>query len=612
MTPVDASPARSPPAPVSVSSAQGAGYTPGCEVNHRRNHPVNVHGCGIGWYARERCGLVDELGLDAYNRPTVYTTVAAPSHDRNLRALSKTISSSLLFGHVRAAGPGASVHQYNCHPFFMGRYMFMHNGDITDFSKVRRGLQQELRDDLFDHMSGTTDSELLFLLILNRLPDCHTQQDPATLQQAVLDAFCAVIKANRGKANSLNIAFTDGETTIATRYRNSDLEEPPSLYYHVGPMPGEKAWDLNNADLGSFDAMESDPNVHDHSGAARTREDTHNAPYSRYGSGSRHRDSSRGEKVVATQALLVSSEPLTGGKGLDRWELLPSNSMIVAAPTRPTVGRCTRAALVAKLKEISAGGERRHNLSESSAPVLEIEVKCIRSLCRDALGDECPEAARGVAPPPTAEASSRREKIAPAASPRDSSGGAGSGSFAAASLPSKGFLHGPSMGGAFRSNSGSGLSSARRQSVDVSRMGPVSRSETNLSKKAETNGARVSALSETLGASARLGDERAASLHEADAPVVSTATATLGFETRTLDGRSISRLGGEIDEIDADWRVSARAEAAALSEKAREKVRVGVDFAKQNGAPRRNSSFTEGSSWDGGGWTSYNPATGPR
>jgi hypothetical protein len=32
-----------------------------------------------------------------------------------------------------------------------------------------------------------------------------------------------------------------------------------------------------------------------------------------------------------------------------------------------------------------------------------------------------------------------------------------------------------------------------------------------------------------------------------------------------------------------------------------------------NGAPpRRNSSFTEGSSRDVGGWTSYNPATGPR
>ena len=134
--------------------------------------------------------------------------------------------------------------------------------------------------------------------------------------------------------------------------------------------------------------MEQDPNVHDHRGRVS------NANANR-GCGSSIRKE-RGEKFVATQALLVSSEPLTGMRGgLDRWELLPSNSMIVAAPVRPTVGRCTRAALVAKLKEISIGGGKRHNLSESSAPVLEIEVKCIRSLCRDALGDACPDGARG-------------------------------------------------------------------------------------------------------------------------------------------------------------------------------------------------------------------------
>ena len=83
---------------------------------------------------------MDKHGLSAYDRPTVYTTVAAPSHDRNLRSLSKTISTSLLFGHVRAAGPGASVHQYNCHPFRKGRYMFMHNGEVVGFKSIRRGL----------------------------------------------------------------------------------------------------------------------------------------------------------------------------------------------------------------------------------------------------------------------------------------------------------------------------------------------------------------------------------------------------------------------------------------------------------------------------------------
>ena len=555
---------------------------------------MNVHGCGIGWYARERCGLVDEFGLDAYNRPTVYTTVAAPSHDRNLRALSKAISSSLLFGHVRAAGPGASVHQYNCHPFFKGRYMFMHNGDITDFSKVRRGLQHQLRDDLFDHMSGTTDSELLFLLILNRLPDCHTQQDPATLQQAVLDAFCAVIQANRGKANSLNIAFTDGETTIATRYRNSDVEEPPSLYYHVGPMPGESAWDLNNADLGSFDAMETDPNVHDHRGALTPARDatTRTGTY-------RNRNGMRGEKFVATQALLVSSEPLTGGKGLDRWELLPSNSMIVAAPTRPTVGRCTRAALVAKLKEIGAGGGRRHNLSESSAPVLEIEVKCIRSLCRDALGDECPETARGFSDARAKASASENPKVASptrrddagdgAFGSRDASSGERSGgSFVAASLPNKTFLHGPSMGVPFRSNSGGRLSNARnarRQSVDVSRMAEAP------ARAGGAGGARASALSAKLD-------------REAVAPAVSIATATLG--SLGFGGEGGAGEGGG----PGDWRVSARAEAATLSADGKQKTSGASGAA--NGAPRRNSSFTEGSSRDVGGWTSYNPATGPR
>lgn len=367
-----------------ANMSEGAGYTPGCERNHRRNHPVNVHGCGVGWYACDRCGLVDGNGLDAYCRPSVYTTVAAPSHDRNLRSLSKNISSSLLFGHVRAAGPGASVHQYNCHPFYYGRYMFMHNGDITDFKKIRRGLLALLRDDLFEHMSGTTDSELLFHLILNEFPDHHTLLDPARIQEAVLSAMAHVIRANNGAPSSINIAITDGETVIATRYRNSDHEEPPSLYFHLGPMPGERTWDLDA--LGGFDAMESNPRLADNVAEPHV-------PGGKVIGGK--------DKFIATQALLVSSEPLSGRQGLDRWELLPANCMITAAPTRPTVGRCTRAALVAKLREQAAGGANRHNLAPASAPVLEVEIRCMRDLCRQALGDKCAQGSGPVADVPT-------------------------------------------------------------------------------------------------------------------------------------------------------------------------------------------------------------------
>jgi glutamine amidotransferase len=117
--------------------SEAAGFTPGLAEDSARNHTVNVHGCGIGWYSNKPGGgLVDATGLSSYERPAVYTTTSAPTHDRNLRSLTKMLETTLLFGHVRAAGPGASVHQFNCHPFQAGRFLFMHNGEIAGASWV--------------------------------------------------------------------------------------------------------------------------------------------------------------------------------------------------------------------------------------------------------------------------------------------------------------------------------------------------------------------------------------------------------------------------------------------------------------------------------------------
>ena len=95
-----------------ATQSENGGYTPGCAENRDRNHAVNVHGCGIGWYgSKPGSGLVDGAGLSSYERPAVYRTTAAPSHDRNLRSLAKMLETGLFFGPVRAAGPGASVHE---------------------------------------------------------------------------------------------------------------------------------------------------------------------------------------------------------------------------------------------------------------------------------------------------------------------------------------------------------------------------------------------------------------------------------------------------------------------------------------------------------------------
>jgi len=83
---------------------------------------------------------------------------------------------------------------------------------------------------------------VLFALVLNRIPDTYQLYPASVLQDAVRDAFELVLTATQNAPSSLNIAFTDGETLIATRFRNGKGETPPSLYYNFGPFTGEEAW----------------------------------------------------------------------------------------------------------------------------------------------------------------------------------------------------------------------------------------------------------------------------------------------------------------------------------------------------------------------------------
>ena len=104
-------------------------------------------------------------------------------------------------------------------------------------------------------------------------------------------------------------------------------------------------------------------------------------------------------------------------------------------------------------------------------------------------------------------------------------------------------------------------------------------------------GARASALSAKLD-------------REAVAPAVSIATATLG--SLGFGGEGGAGEGGG----PGDWRVSARAEAATLSADGKQKTSGASGAA--NGAPRAQLVVHGGELAGRGGWTSYNPATGPR
>ncbi len=173
---------------------------------------TNGDGFGIGWY-----GERDE--------PGVYREVMPAWSDDNLLALSRTLRSRLFFAHVRAATAGGIARQ-NCHPFRLGRHLFMHNGQVGGYAQLRRTLEGWLPDALYAERRGATDSELLFLLAMAEIAR------GAGPDEAMLDVLArtTALMRREGVAQPLRFAaaLADGERLWA--FRIASDEHPPTLY----------------------------------------------------------------------------------------------------------------------------------------------------------------------------------------------------------------------------------------------------------------------------------------------------------------------------------------------------------------------------------------------
>lgn len=184
--------------------------------------PTNGDGFGIGWYGeRAEPGLYREV-LPAWNDP-------------NLASLAHQLRAGLFFAHVRAS-TGTSSSRPNCHPFAKDQWLFMHNGQIGGYLELRRRLEALIPDPLYDHREGTTDSEILFLLLFaNGLEDDPLGALSRTLAQVI------EVMAAAGVAAPLRFtsALTDGRSIYALRYASDD--RPPSLYWRSGDPVGARA-----------------------------------------------------------------------------------------------------------------------------------------------------------------------------------------------------------------------------------------------------------------------------------------------------------------------------------------------------------------------------------
>ncbi|MFE6666537.1 class II glutamine amidotransferase [Streptomyces sp. NPDC057697] len=174
---------------------------------------TNGDGFGVGWYGAEAAA------------PAVIRDTGPAWNNRNLREIASHVRSPLFFAHVRAS-TGTAVQQTNCHPFRHGRWMWMHNGAIAEFHRLRRDLSMAIDPALFSELEGSTDSEVMFYLAITLGLD---QDAPGAV--ARMAGLIERLGRSQGVEDPLQmtVAVADGERLWTFRY--SSRRASRSLFY---------------------------------------------------------------------------------------------------------------------------------------------------------------------------------------------------------------------------------------------------------------------------------------------------------------------------------------------------------------------------------------------
>jgi glutamine amidotransferase len=188
----------------------------------RRNAPnmeiPNGDGTGLGWYEHRV-------------EPALFRSITPAWGDENLLELATEIRARLFLAHVRA-GTGTPVQQTNCHPFRYRNWLFVHNGHVGGYPRLRRDLLLAVRPDLFGNIAGSTDSELLFHLALT----LGLEDEPITAiarMAGFVEEVAAAADVDE-PALQMTVGVSDGVRLYAVRYASG----PEANTLFVSEDPG--------------------------------------------------------------------------------------------------------------------------------------------------------------------------------------------------------------------------------------------------------------------------------------------------------------------------------------------------------------------------------------
>lgn len=196
---------------------------------------------------------------------TGLTQAQPPQNDINFKSLVMHSSSTCVFAHIRFAT--SAVHEFNNHPFAFGRHIFMHNGTVTEFTRIRREMSALVTSAAFENIQGSTDSEHVAALYFTYLAPDDNWERTYTVQEMkrALDKTIFTILQLQKKlpgdieANSLNLCTSDGQRLVAVRFRNHATQQPPSLYFSTTAGVTLNRKYPGHPDLAADEQLQDDP-----------------------------------------------------------------------------------------------------------------------------------------------------------------------------------------------------------------------------------------------------------------------------------------------------------------------------------------------------------------
>lgn len=102
----------------------------------------------------------------ATNQFEIYKQPFSYDKDKNIDNVVDILPQKMVIAHIREKIYGDESYE-NTHPFLYDNRVFMHNGMIFDFQKHAKLIRAYIAPTFIKQISGETDSELLFFLLLS-------------------------------------------------------------------------------------------------------------------------------------------------------------------------------------------------------------------------------------------------------------------------------------------------------------------------------------------------------------------------------------------------------------------------------------------------------------